>query len=96
MTDPIAVHDWSSLLDQFELAIAGGDVEQVASISVGVALGPIPPSLEGRAAGVLAGIARLEDEIATQLDVISNELNRLPVRSRRNAPPRPSQLDCTA
>lgn len=90
------VADWNDTLRSLEQALQSGDAAEVASIAVAVTLGPVPPSMEGRAAGVLERIGRLEEDIARRLDTISHELNHLPVRSRWSSPPAPSQLDCSA
>jgi len=96
MTSDTVGADWNDTLRSLEAALATGDAAQVASIAIAVTLGPLPDRLGDRAANVLHGIARLEDEITRQMASIAHDLDRIPSRSRWGAPPAPSQLDCSA
>lgn len=87
---------WNETLRQLEEALATGDAEQVASIAVSVANGPIPAGLSDRATLVADRLGMLERDVEMQLAEISRELDRVAPRLRRTAPPAPSQLDCSA
>ena len=91
-----SVAGWNDTLRSLEHALQHGDADQVASIAIAVTLGPVPPTMTHRATEVLEAIGRLEDEISSQMDAISRELNRHQSRPRWAAPPAPSQLDCSA
>ena len=86
---------WLDAIEQLEEALRNGDVTAVVAIPLDELRGPAPAELSDRLREARSGIAVLEQQVASQLEVIADELET--IRSRqRHAPaaaPAPSQFD---
>lgn len=87
---------WERALADLDAALASGDSDAVSAITIDDRLGPIPPHLAGRASNVLDQIFSLQRVLTTRRDAVGAELQKIGHRGRRNGPPAPSQLDCSA